>query len=46
MIAVRLFRMALVLCALAGLAFVYLFSAASAEGAPHPVPRPRPVRPV
>jgi len=46
MVALRLFRVALMALALAGLAFLYVFSVASAEGAPRPRPRPfRPARP-
>ncbi|HUU92033.1 MAG TPA: hypothetical protein VM238_12600 [Phycisphaerae bacterium] len=42
MVALRLFKVAMMVLALAGLAFLYVLSVASAEGAPRP--RPGPVR--
>ena len=40
MLALRLFKVAMMALALAGLAFLYVFSVASAEGAPRPRPGP------
>ena len=45
MVALRLFKGAMMGLALAGLAFLYVLSVASAEGAPRPRPGPRSFRP-